>query len=80
MLPHMKIAQRLSCGMLLLMIALSAGARTMREDALRSPSPKRPLPVAVRSEVIPLSGLDQVKARFNSDAGKIRLVVLVSPT
>jgi hypothetical protein len=76
----MKIAQMWWGGLLSGLIALAAGAGAPASSNSASFGPTDPAPAASKTKVLSLSGLDPLKEKFQRDAGKIRLVALVSPT
>ena len=58
-----------------------AAAAAVVVMATWGPSPARPYTVATAApKLADLRGVDELKTLFNQDKGKIRLVLLVSPT
>jgi hypothetical protein len=63
---------------LIVLAAILAGLSTVPSDAAQKTASS--VKAAHKPRAVELIGLDQLNERFQNDAGKVRLVVLVSPT
>jgi hypothetical protein len=62
------------------LILLIAILFALSADTGNAQKPSRPTAERGRARAINLASVEQFKEAFQSDAGKIRLVVLISPT
>jgi hypothetical protein len=76
----MKIARVLLWGLLAGLIALAVGRGAPASNPERFGTNGRVAAVAAKTAVFSLDSLDPLKEKFRRDAGKIRLVALLSPT
>ena len=76
----MKSAQALFRAFLVLVITLPIGAGSLPRIGSKSPVPGGVRHAAGKPGVVSLRSLEPLKEAFQRDIGKIRLVILVSPT